>query len=270
MLASIDVCLHEAAHSFYAHQAGFRVHRILVRTCGDGESLIELPYYPQETGLRYVRAPYSTARTVRSIIGLVLAGPWVCGESLNHQELDLLDTWRQHWPSWSGLRWSHLYSVASDAVRTWLERAHTQRHLSCLAALLQGHGGVLEGSALARALEPGQVSRDRQVRSLSTPHGFSRPGAAVSPTKATTPGAAVGAPPGKIPADTRPVHVWWDGDRLITAWVDWHGAKHYADGRVISPDGTHTYRAEWQSPLLKYPDGRLKTRGTPVPRQPPR
>ena len=36
----IDVSFHEAAHSLYAHEAGFTVYRILARPSGDGESII--------------------------------------------------------------------------------------------------------------------------------------------------------------------------------------------------------------------------------------
>jgi len=253
-----DVFVHESAHSLFAHQAGLPVHRILAHQDSDGVSVIAWPYPAAELAARYTLEPARMVRTVQAVIGTVLSGPWSCEEPLNYAERDVLALWRQHWPSWAGLRWRQVFALAGDAVRAWLEKPQTHAHLSRLAAELRLRGGVLDGEALAQALEPEQASRDRRRPSLSHNNDVSRPGAHAAPPKGPMPPATVTAPPLKRPAVACPQHVWWDGAILITAWADWSGAKHYADGRVIHRDGRQEYRAEWKSRLIRYPDGRLQ------------
>ena len=236
-----DTARHESGHALYAHAKDFQVLRVEVGRDGSGITSVALPYTACETFSHFWRMPYTTMRTVQYIIGYVLAGPAVGRESLNPQEEDFLAEWRAAWPRDSASRWSQLYSAAHEDVQRWLARPYVQRDIRRLALAILMAGGILEGPALIASLAPPPVGVPKAV--AHTP----------APTTRLAPARPV--PLQSTPA--APQRMWWDGALLVRALTMMDGSTHYADGRRRARDGTITFRREWQSPMLVFPDGHI-------------
>ncbi len=247
--------IHESKHASYGASWGFGITEVHVALT-EGHVAWDLDFPCAATvAACWQRDPEAATARVRRALGAMLAPhdgerfPGPCPDATMVGELGR--AW-QRLPRLDGrdpAPWPNLLRQAHMDIRQWLWRPGAVGTLEELAARL-ARAGTLDGAGWQALWKQ---SWCHPLRQPAAP----RPTAAVRVASVTPPVAA------------KPKHVWWDpyGVNVIDTWVDGRGAKHHADGRVVSLDGQTTYRDEWKSAWIAYPDGRVKYVG-PSARRP--